>query len=54
MNDNLIEAKATAVAICTAIGAFLGWKGIMALVWALRGLIFLLNPCPPKVGQGER
>ena len=35
MNDNLIEAKATAVAICTTICAVLGWKGIMALVWVI-------------------
>lgn len=42
MNDNLIEVKATAVAVCTAIGAFLGWKGIMALVWVIAmGLDYL-------------
>ena len=33
MNENLVTLKATIVAACTALGAFLGWKGIMALVW---------------------
>lgn len=33
MNDNLVAAKTAMVATITAIGAFLGWKGIMLLVW---------------------
>ena len=33
MNENLVTLKATIVAACTALGTFLGWKGIMALVW---------------------
>lgn len=35
MEENLTAIKATIVAGCTAIGALLGWKGIMALVWVL-------------------
>lgn len=35
MEENLTAIKATVVAGCTAIGALLGWKGIMALVWVL-------------------
>lgn len=35
MNDNLVTAKAAIVATITAIGAFLGWKGIMLLVWVV-------------------
>ena len=35
MNDNLVAAKAAIVAFFTALGTFLGWKGIMALVWVI-------------------
>ena len=33
MNDKLLAFKAAVVAVFTAIGAFLGWKGIMLVVW---------------------
>ena len=33
MNENLVTIKVAIVAACTALGAFLGWKGIMAIVW---------------------
>lgn len=33
MNENLTAIKATVVAVCSAFASFLGWKGIMALVW---------------------
>ena len=33
MNDNLMTLKTGVVAGCTALGAFLGWKGIMLLAW---------------------
>lgn len=35
MNDYLVTAKATIVAVFSAIGAFLGWKGIMAFFWVM-------------------
>lgn len=35
MNDTLVAVKAALVAFFTAIGAFLGWKGIMAVVWVV-------------------
>lgn len=35
MNENLVTVKAAIVATITAIGAFLGWKGIMLLVWVV-------------------
>lgn len=53
MNDNLIEAKATAVAICTAIGAFLGWKGIMALVWVCAMCLDYLSGTAAACKDGE-
>ena len=33
MEDNLMTFKAAIAAFFTALGAFLGWQGIMALVW---------------------
>ena len=33
MEDNLMTFKAGIAAFFTALGAFLGWQGIMALVW---------------------
>jgi toxin secretion/phage lysis holin len=33
MNEKLVTIKAALAAFCTAVGAFLGWKGVMALVW---------------------
>ena len=35
MNDNMLTVKAAIVAGCTALGAFLGWKGVMLLAWVL-------------------
>ena len=33
MNDKLITIKAAIATFFTALGTFLGWKGVMALVW---------------------
>lgn len=33
MNESMVTAKAAIVAFFTALAAFLGWKGIMAIVW---------------------
>ena len=33
MEEHLTAAKAAMTAVITALGAFLGWKGIMALCW---------------------
>ena len=35
MNDTLVGIKAALAAFFTALGAFLGWKGIMAIVWVV-------------------
>lgn len=35
MNENLLTVKAGIVAFFTALGAFLGWKGVMLLAWVL-------------------
>lgn len=33
MNDNLLTVKAMMAAFFTALGAFLGWKGVMLFAW---------------------
>ena len=35
MNENVLAMKAAIVAFFSAIGALLGWKGIMVLAWVL-------------------
>ena len=42
MNENLVTLKTAIAAAGTAMGAFLGWKGIMLLAWvAVMGLDYL-------------
>lgn len=33
MNENMMTIKTAIVAGCTALGAFLGWKGVMLVAW---------------------
>lgn len=35
MNENLLTVKTAIVAGFTALGAFLGWKGIMLIAWVI-------------------
>ena len=35
MEDKLLAIKAATVAFFTALGAFLGWQGILAIIWVL-------------------
>lgn len=35
MNENLLTIKTAVVAGCTALGAFLGWKGVMLIAWVI-------------------
>ena len=35
MNENLLTVKSGMVAFFTALGAFLGWKGVMLMAWIL-------------------
>ena len=34
MQETIVTAKAAIAAFFAAVGAFLGWKGVMAVVWA--------------------
>ena len=33
MNENMVTVKTAVAAFLTAMGAFLGWKGVMLVVW---------------------
>ncbi len=42
MNENLVTVKTAMAAFLTAMGAFLGWRGVMLLAWtAVMGLDYL-------------
>ena len=43
MNENLVTVKTAIVAGCTALGAFLGWKGIMLVAWVAVMAFWLLS-----------
>lgn len=43
MEDKLVTIKAAIAAVFTAISAFLGWKGIMALVWVVLMILDYLS-----------
>lgn len=52
MNENLVTIKTAIVAAGTALGAFLGWKGVMLIAWvAVMALDYLsgtLAACKAK------
>ena len=35
MKENLLTIKTAAAGFLTAMGAFLGWKGVMLVVWVI-------------------
>lgn len=53
MNENLVTAKAAMVATITAIGSFLGWKGIMLLVWVVLMALDYLSGTFAAMKAGE-
>lgn len=53
MEDNLMTFKAAIAAFCTALGAFLGWQGIMALVWVLVMLLDYITGSLAACKRGE-
>ena len=57
MNENLMTIKTAIVAGCTALGAFLGWKGVMLIAWvavmALDYLTGTLAACKAGVWSSE-
>lgn len=53
MENNLVEIKVAIAAFFTAIGAFLGWQGIMALVWVIAMAIDYLTGTAAAMKNGE-
>ena len=53
MNDTLVAVKAALVAFFTAIGAFLGWKGIMAVVWVVAMALDYISGTAAACKAGE-
>ena len=43
MKENLMTVKTAIAAAGTALGAFLGWKGVMLMAWALCWLVALVT-----------
>lgn len=53
MTKDLFEVKASIVAIGTAVCAFLGWKGIMALVWVVSMALDYISGTAAACKEGE-
>ena len=53
MEKTLTDLKAAVVATMTFLGAFLGWKGIMALVWAAVMALDYLSGTAAACKQGK-
>ena len=53
MSDNLVALKATIAAAFTALGAFLGWKGIMGLVWVAAMALDYISGTAAAMKVGE-
>ena len=53
MEDNLMTFKAAIAAFFTALGAFLGWQGIMAMVWVAAMALDYLTGTAAACRAGE-
>lgn len=53
MENKLTTIKTTMAAFCTALGAFLGWQGIMAVAWVLAMLLDYLTGSLAACKRGE-
>ena len=53
MENKLIEIKVAIAAFFTAIGAFLGWQGIMAMVWVIAMAIDYITGTAAAMKNGE-
>lgn len=53
MKENLATIKAAIVAGCTALGAFLGWKGVMLLAWVLVMALDYISGTVAACKQGQ-
>ena len=53
MESKLVEIKVAIAAFFTAIGAFLGWQGVMALVWVVAMAIDYITGTWAAMRNGE-
>lgn len=53
MNDTLVGIKAALAAFFTALGGFLGWKGIMAIVWVVAMLLDYISGTAAACKSGQ-
>lgn len=53
MEDNLVAVKAAIAAFCTALGAFLGWQGVMIVVWLVVMLVDYISGSAAACKAGE-
>lgn len=53
MENNLVEIKLAIAAFFTAIGTFLGWQGVMALVWVIVMAIDYITGTAAAMKNGE-
>lgn len=53
MNDTLVGIKAALAAFFTALGAFLGWKGVMAIVWVVAMLLDYISGTAAACKSGQ-
>lgn len=53
MNESLVGVKAAIAAFFTALAAFLGWKGIMAVVWVVAMLMDYLSGTAAACKAGD-
>ena len=53
MEGKLVEIKVAIAAFFTAVGAFLGWQGVMALVWVIAMAIDYITGTWAAMRNGE-
>ena len=53
MEGKLVEIKVAVAAFFTAVGAFLGWQGVMALVWVVAMAIDYITGTWAAMKNGE-
>ena len=53
MESKLLEIKVAVAAFFTAIGAFLGWQGVMALVWVFAMIVDYITGTWAAMKNGE-
>ena len=53
MNESLVGIKAAIAAFFTAVAAFLGWKGIMAVAWVVAMLLDYISGTAAACKAGD-